>query len=469
MNDKKFKRRAFLLGAGAAGINAALGFETMRQSGMFPGVDETADARKSAYEREQLKLCTLEGRITDANGAPLTGEPSEEGSPAPVLDPSFGSICGMRTKRFGSSGLRQLYESELCYAEVPHGHGSTITTTLNGALQKAGYKLTAGFRGCVALLDIDTGAVVALADRPSASLEFDANNVTAETMQRWNNEPNFWYQPSTTCCLQPGSTEKIVDAAAIFSSGISQEYTDTGVSAATGIRNAGQAVYGGPLNVTDMLRHSINTYAADVTPQVGRELFSQTLDGFFYNHSVELDFGKTLNPTVSFDPDDLDLASWAQLSIGHGPIQTAPLHLALIIGACLHPEGQMVQPFVVREITRESGLVVQHEDGGNVLSTPLPDPAVREQLVDALAVTAEGYHLNLSVPGGIVLAKTGTATIENSDRTNVFIAFALQTAKGRRFAGAISREDVTGSSAQLKPVCAEWINHILKEEDNIGK
>lgn len=462
MNDKRFKRRAFLLGAGAAGINAALAFKTLRQSGLFPGVDETADARKKAYEREQLKICTLEGRITDASGTPLTGEPSGEGAAAPVLDPSFGSICGMRTKRFGSSGLRQLYESELCYAEVPHGHGSTITTTLNGTLQKAAYEFTAGYRGCVALLDIDTGAVVALADRPSASLEFDANNVTAKTMQRWNNEPNFWYQPSTTCCLQPGSVEKIVDAAAILSSGISQEYIDTGLSA-TGIRNAGQAVYGGPLNVTDMLRHSINTYAADVTCRVPGEIFSQTLDNFFYNHSLELDFGKVLRPTVNFDQNNL--ASWAQLCIGHGPIQTAPLHLALIIGACLHPEGQMVQPFMVRELTRQSGCIVQHEDGGNILSPPLPDPAVRGQLVDALAVTAEGYHL--SVPGGIVLAKTGTAAIKNSDKANVFLAFAIQTSRGRRFAGVLSRENVTGSSAQLKPVCREFINHILSEEKNI--
>ena len=461
MNDKRFKRRAFLLGAGAAGINAALAFETMRQSGLVLGVDETADARKKAYQREQLKLHTLEGCITDANGQPMTGEPSGEGAAAPVLDPSFGSICGMRTKRFGASGLRQLYESELCYAEVPHGHGSTITTTLHGALQKAGYEFTAGFRGCVALLDIDTGAVAALADRPS-STEFDANNVTAETMERWNNEPNFWYPPSTTCCLQPGSVQKIIDAAAIISSGIPQEYTDTGVSA-TGIRNAGQAVYGGPLNVTDMLRHSINTYAADVTCRVPGEVFSQTLDNFFFNHSLELDFGKVLRPTVNFDQNAL--GSWAQICIGHGPIQTAPLHLALIIGACLHPEGQMIQPFMVRELTRQSGCIVQHEDGGSVLSTPLPDAGVRQQLVDALVVTADGYHL--SVPGGIVLAKTGTATIENSDRANVFLAFALQTARGRRFAGVFSRENVTGSSAQLKPICQEFINHILAEEENI--
>ncbi len=460
MNNSTFSRRRFLLGAGAAAISTGLSFQTIRQAGLFPGVDETADERKSAYEREQLKLHTIEGCITDANGVPLTGEPAGEGAAAPVLDPSFGSICGMRTKRFGSSGLRQLYESELCYAEVPHGHGSTITTTLNGALQKAGYELTAGFRGCIALVDIDSGGLIVLADRPSTSIEFDANSVTAENMARWNNEANFWYPSSTTCALQPGSVQKVIDAAAIIASGIPQEYTDTGFSAATGIRNAGQAVYGGPLNVTDMLRLSINTYAADVTPQVGRELFSQTLDGFFYNHSVELDFGKTLNPTVSFDPD-----SWAQLCIGHGPIQTAPLHLALIIGACLHPEGQMIQPFMVRELTRQSGCIVQHEDGGNVLSTPLPDAGVRQQLVDALVVTADGYHL--SVPGGIVLAKTGTATIENSDRANVFLAFALQTSRGRRFGGVFSRENVTGSSAQLKPICQEFINHILAEEENI--
>lgn len=461
MNDKRFKRRAFLLGAGAAGINIALAFETLRQSGLFQGVDEAADAKKSAYEREQLKLHTLEGHITDANGQPMTGEPAGEGAAAPVLDPAFGSICGMRTKRFGSSGLRQLYESELCYAEVPHAHGATITTTLNGGLQKAAYALTAGFRGCAALLDIDTGAVVALADRPS-STEFDANNVTAETMERWNNEPNFWYPPSTTCCLQPGSVQKIIDAAAIIASGIPQEYTDTGVSA-TGIRNAGQAVYGGPLNVTDMLRLSINTYAADVTCRVPGEVFSQTLDNFFFNHSLELDFGKVLRPTVNFDQNAP--GSWAQICIGHGPIQTAPLHLALIIGACLHPEGQMILPFMVRELTRQSGCTVQHEDGGNVFSTPLPDAGVRQQLVDALVVTADGYHL--SVPGGIVLAKTGTATIENSDRANVFLAFALQTSRGRRFGGVFSRENVTGSSAQLKPVCQEFISHILAEEDNI--
>lgn len=48
MNDKRFKRRAFLLGAGAAGINIALAFETLRQSGLFPGVDRDRGREKKS-------------------------------------------------------------------------------------------------------------------------------------------------------------------------------------------------------------------------------------------------------------------------------------------------------------------------------------------------------------------------------------------------------------------------------------
>ena len=456
MKNEYFSRRAFLLALSSMAATIGLGFTTIKQSGLFPGVDPAIDARKSAYAREKLRGESWEGIITAADGTPFT-QASQEGYSAMVLDNSFANICGYRSKSFGLTGLRKLWENELCYAETFHGHSSTLATTINSSLQKEAYHLTAGYRSSVVLLDADSGAVIALSDRPSPTVEFDANSITADKMAEYNSQPNFWYPPSTTCCLQPGSVQKVVDAAAIISSDIPQEYTDTGISQ-TGIQNAGQAVYGniyGNIGVKTMLVKSVNTYAADMTPRVGSECFSNTLNRFFYNHSVELDWGggATLNPTVVFAPGDI--GGWSQLCIGHGAIQTSPLH----------PEGGMVHPFMVRQITRESGLVVHHEDGGNILSTAIPESSVREQLVQALSETAAGYHL--SVPGGIVVAKTGTATIESSDKSNVFLAFALQSPSGRRFAGAISRENVDGSSNQLKPIAAEFINYILEEEKNI--
>lgn len=462
MSSNYFSRRAFLLGAASAAVTVGLGCNVVAQSGLFPGVDPAIDARKSVYAREQLRAQSFEGIITAADGTPFT-QASQEGYPAMVLDNSFANICGYRSKSFGLTGLRKLYENELCYAEKAHGHGSTLTTTICANLQRKAYELTAaGYRSSVVLLDVDSGAIITLADRPTATLEFDANGITADKMAEYNSQPNFWYPPSTTCCLQPGSVQKVVDAAAIISSGIPQEYTDTGISQ-TGIQNAGHSVYGGDVGVKTMLVKSVNTYAADMTPRVGSRCFSETLDRFFYNHTIELGWGATLSPTIAFDPDDI--GGWSQLCIGHGAIQTSPLHMALMLGSVLHPEGGMVQPFMVRQVTRESGLVVHHEDGGNILSTAIPESSVREQLVQALSETAAGYHL--SVPGGIVVAKTGTATIENSDKSNVFLAFALQSPSGRRFAGAISRENVDGSSNQLKPIAAEFINYILEEEKTI--
>ena len=459
MKNEYFSRRAFLLALSSMAATIGLGFTTIEQSGLFPG-DPAVDARKNVYAREQLRGQSYEGIITAADGTPFT-QASQEGYPAMVLDNSYANICGYRSKSFGLTGLRKLYENELCYAEKAHGYGSTLTTTINSSLQKEAYRLTAGYRSSVILLDVDSGAVITLADRPSETVEFNANGITAEKMAEYNSQPNFWYPASTTCCLQPGSVQKVVDAAAIISSGIPQEYTDTGTSQ-TGIQNAGHSVYG-DMGLKTMLVKSVNTYAADMTPRVGSECFSRTLEEFYYNKSIELDWGATLNPRITFDPDDI--GGWSQLCIGQGAVQTSPLHMALMLGSVLHPEGGMLQPFMVREITRESGLVVHHEDGGNSLSTALPDDVVRQQLLQALAETAAGYHL--SVPGGIVVAKTGTATKENSDRANVFLAFALQSPSGRRFAGAISRENVDGSSNQLKPLAAEFIQCILEEEENI--
>ncbi len=460
MKNEYFSRRAFLLALSSMAATIGLGFTTIKQSGLFPGADPAVDARKNAYAREQLRGQSYEGIITAADGTPFT-QASQEGYPAMVLDNSYTNICGYRSKSFGLAGLRKLYENELCYAEKAHGHGSTLTTTICANLQRKAYGLTAGYRSSVILLDVDSGAVITLADRPSETVEFNANGITADKMAAYNNQPNFWYPPSTTCCLQPGSVQKVVDAAAIISSNIPQNYTDTGVSQ-TGIQNAGHSVYG-DMGLKTMLVKSVNTYAADMTPRVGSECFLRTLEEFCYNKTVVLDWGATLNPRIIFDPDDI--GGWSQLCIGQGAVQTSPLHMALMLGSVLHPEGQMTQPFMVQQVTRESGLVVHHEDGGNSLSTALPDDVVRQQLLQALAETAAGYHL--SVPGGIVVAKTGTATKENSDKSNVFLAFALQSPSGRRFAGAISRENVDGSSNQLKPIAAEFINYILEEEKNI--
>lgn len=448
-------RRAFLLGCGAVTGSAALCFATARKAALFPGVDPALDDEKNGYLLERRRAQTLEGVITGCDGTAFTVA-SEEGMPALVTETAFTSVVGMRSKTYGTSGLRKLYADSLFYSEVPHGHGSTLETTVHPGWQRWGYELLDGFRGSCVLVDVDSGAVRILAERPSENLEFELNNLS-EKMEKFNKEPDFWYPPATTCSLQPGSTQKIVDAAAILASGMDTHYTDTGQEGA--IKNAGNAVYGA-VDLTEALKHSINTYFAAKAPQVGKELYEETVDSFFFNHTIELDWGTTLAPQLIFDPENL--SSWQQLAIGQGPIKTCPLAITLNIGAVLHPDGAMLTPYLVQRITTESGKVTYENSGVEVLSVPLADAGVREALASMLEATAEGYGLRF--PGARVLAKTGTATIQGSDKNNVFLSFSVETKDGKHYAGCFSREKVSGTSSQLKPIAKKLIEKILEEE-----
>ena len=150
------------------------------------------------------------------------------------------------------------------------------------------------------------------------------------------------------------------------------------------------------------------------------------------------------------------------MAIGQGPIKTCPLAIALNIGAVLHPDGAMIKPYMVKSITTESGKVTYENSGVEVLSVPLADAGVREALASMLEATAEGYGLRF--PGARVLAKTGTATIQGSDKNNVFLSFSVETKDGKHYAGCFSREKVSGTSSQLKPIAKKLIEKILEEE-----
>ena len=171
-----------------------------------------------------------------------------------------------------------------------------------------------------------------------------------------------------------------------------------------------------------------------------------------------------MEPTIRFDPSDL--GNVQEIAIGHGPLTTCPLHLAMIIASVANSTGAMVRPYVVKSLVRESGTVVIQKEGGDVLSEPLRD-GVHLKVQEALKAAAEGYRLEM--PGGTVMAKTGTATLEGTDDlNNVFLAFSVITPGGRRLAGCLSREKVKGTSSQLKPLAREVILKI-EELEQEGK
>lgn len=211
--EKKFSRRAFL-GAAVAGGFAVSTCRFLQQAGVIPSSEsENIENWRTKFTKEAQRSQTIEGAIVDRNGEPLT-EPGDPGTPAKVLDVSYGSLIGLRTAGGDLTGLRKTYQEELLYSTLPgKGAGRTLHLTIDSELQKVAYSLIAGTRGTCAVMNARTGSMLACATS-RGTLEFDANHYT-ELYDVYKNEPNFFTDPLITP-MAPGSVMKLITASAML-------------------------------------------------------------------------------------------------------------------------------------------------------------------------------------------------------------------------------------------------------------
>ena len=221
--EKKFSRRAFL-GAAAAGGFAVSTCRFLQQAGVIPSSEsENIENWRTKFTKEAQRSQTIEGAIVDRNGEPLT-EPGDPGTPAKVLDISYGSLIGLRTAGGDLTGLRKTYQEELVYSTLPgKGAGRTLHLTIDSELQKVAYSLIAGTRGTCAVMNARTGSMLACATS-RGTLEFDVNHY-AELYDVYKREANFFVDPLITP-MAPGSVMKLITASAMLKNGVDMTYYD---------------------------------------------------------------------------------------------------------------------------------------------------------------------------------------------------------------------------------------------------
>ncbi len=98
--------------------------------------------------------------------------------------------------------------------------GADITLTLNHQIQEKAYSLIEGMEGSMIVLDIRTGRILALAS--SKTVEFNANQI-ADHMEEWNQTEGFFLPNGFKDAAEPGSTFKMVTAAALLEQGLEKD------------------------------------------------------------------------------------------------------------------------------------------------------------------------------------------------------------------------------------------------------
>ncbi len=317
--------------------------------------------------------------------------------------------------------------------------GGSVQVTLNADAQEAAYdglnSLPGDVEGSVVAIEPSTGKILAMVSLPT----FDPNKLAThdlaasqETYDRLNNtESEPLLNRAIQKTLPPGSTFKLVTAAAAIESG--QYDKDSQVpggatyqlpltSGPSGvIDNEGRDCGSGKIPFQQAMANSCNTTFAALANEVGADAMLEQAEAFGFNQHYLDD----LRPQAESNfPTDMDEAETGQSGIGQFEVRSTPLQMAMV-AAGIANDGKVMKPYVVDEVqSAEYDTLEQTEDEefSQAISSSTAD-----DLRDLMVGTVDnGTASPAAIPGIDVAGKTGTAQsgIDNVPPYAWFVSFA---------------------------------------------
>ncbi|MDO4665547.1 MAG: penicillin-binding protein 2 [Actinomycetaceae bacterium] len=308
--------------------------------------------------------------------------------------------------------------------------GGSVELTLNATAQQAAAKALGDKRGAVVALDPKTGAILALYSSPSFDPNALATHDSAKAQEAYDamlKDPN---QPLENRAFgghryAPGSTFKIITAAAMLESG---NYTpDTKIDSPVSI----------PLPGTQStLANDNNEHCGDGHPSLSLA-FALSCNTTFAKAGMELgeqalakkaaDFGFGNTPTIplvgapSVFPKDMAQAQVAMSAIGQFDVSVTPLQM-VEVAATVANGGTHMKPYLVSRIL-DADLAEQDKTTPTKAGQPISADTATKLTRMMVGVTQRGTGKAAAIPGIEVAGKTGTA--ERGDVADAwFVGFA---------------------------------------------
>ncbi|MFQ5878614.1 MAG: peptidoglycan D,D-transpeptidase FtsI family protein [Dehalococcoidia bacterium] len=297
---------------------------------------------------------------------------------------------------------------------VPPQLGSDVLLTIDRYIQGlAERELDAAIEehqaqgGDVIVMDVQTGAVLAMASRPS----FDLTRPNLSDPD----QTNLFRNRAITDPYEPGSVFKLITVAAALNESLviaESTYEDSGVFQIRPCR-VGDKCYirnwdfsaNGTQTVTQLLRKSLNTGAAWLSQLLGRQRFYDYVHRFGFGQltGIHLD-GEAAGQVRTPNDQGWSSADIATNSFGQG-ISVTPLQMVAAVAAIAN-DGVLMQPYIVKEWTGPDGRRLSQPQAVRQVITPQTARAMARIMNTAVEnITA------VQIPGYQVAGKTGTASI----------------------------------------------------------
>jgi peptidoglycan glycosyltransferase len=304
--------------------------------------------------------------------------------------------------------------------------GGSVTLTVDPAAQQAAYDGLKGLgnniQGAAVAIEPSTGKILAMVSSPSYNPNRLASHDFTEVgryKQRLEKNPlSPLNNRAIEEVLPPGSTFKLVTAAAALDSGKYNPDTKVPGGAALDlpqtstdlVNDGGGSCGGNQITLTRALEVSCNVSFGDVGLKVGDDKIRETAEKFGFGKRVFHDLDDALTrQALSRFPEDPDKPQTALSAIGQFDVAATPLQMAMV-GAGIANDGVVMKPYLVDEIKSPKLDVLDKVD-----PEPMPDqPAMssrasRDLRQMMVAVVEDGTAKTAQIPGVEVAGKTGTA------------------------------------------------------------
>ncbi|GGT34903.1 penicillin-binding protein [Streptomyces kurssanovii] len=398
----------------------------------------------------------------------------------------YSAVTGYSSQAYGATQLEGIYSGILDGTDLKlknpldtltgkQQDPGDVVTTIDPAVQKAGFEALGDTKGAAVAMDPETGEILGMVSTPSYDPSTISGTLDGDAWQKLlDDEDKPLVNRALRQPLPPGSTFKLVVAAAALEDGLYasvDERTDSPdpyrlPGTVTDLENENPSAPCENATIRTALRYSCNNVFGKMAVDLGQDKVRATAEKFGFNDEKQ---DVPVRASASVYPSGMNASSTALTGIGQFDVTATPLQMSLV-SAAIANDGVMASPHMVSKVVDADGDTLESfEDGA---SQRIMSAGTAEQLRSAMVTVVEhGTGSNARIPGLDVGGKTGTAQHgENNSKTPYawFTSYAKDPGTGKAVAVAVLIEDSGAERSEVSgnglaaPVARKMMEAALK-------
>lgn len=393
------------------------------------------------------------------------------------LEKQFDSILrGTEGKKYYTIGKKEKFNN----FKIPNSElaipGHSLTLTLDKGLQKYCEHLLESneFNGTILVMDVNTGGIMAMANRPTYDLNLFVGGINKKDWQELQQANTSPFLNRALNPYQPGSVFKIISTVAASEKNyvhplrtfFSRGFLKVGTHIFYDWNRSGF----GWVNMYKALAYSVDTVFYELSLEMGIDSIKQYAEQFRLNTPTGIELP---NEGTGLIPDKFWKQQYYQqdwlpgdtvnTSIGQGFVQLTPLQ-ALQMTAVVATRGNLLRPHLVAQIKDEKGRVIR-ENSKNILAKLNFKPDTWQMLQFGMrgAVTY-GTAKAMGLRRIPLAGKTGTAETVPGKETHAWVV-GYGPYKYPKYAVCVFLEHAGGGGSKAAPLGRKVFNYLFYKMD----